>query len=294
MFLYQAQWLRAKACLIFQQRLRERSLADFSKDTANPPSCLKHEKHAATEGNSLSAIPEGKDEQDCLDEVPADDAATADERIRVALEVLLDRADAAAQGRPAVSDEGPNSTASEAEVGCNCKLQRRSSSAPSLPNLDGASCTNQVVESHGSSPMPPSKRQRLDMAPHDLRNTCTVEGQSRFQQQAARRVTGLVKQRDSSWVRSDRQPLGARQVPRAARGMLSPRLVHRSVFTDASMAANSGRAMLVSVHHPSVSVQSPQSPHHGAYHCNMLSALRSPLLVCATGASTSCGFVPTA
>merc|ERR1712241_969423 len=89
LLLSQAQLLRAKACLTFQQQLKERSLADFPEDFTSLPACLKNEQHVVPAGKSLSAISEDANElQDCFDDFPADDEAKADERIIVALEVL--------------------------------------------------------------------------------------------------------------------------------------------------------------------------------------------------------------
>jgi len=121
LLLSQAQLLRAGICLFFQQRLKESSLADFAEDIASPPACFKKNKSVASAGNSLSAIPEDANEmQDCHDECPADAEAKADERIRVALEVLLEHALGVSQGTALLANEGPNLTAAGASIISNC------------------------------------------------------------------------------------------------------------------------------------------------------------------------------
>jgi len=171
----------------------------------------------------------------CIGDYPYDETR-ANERISVALEVLLQRAVGVAQGSAAVVDAGPDAPASGASAVSKGKIQTKLSSAP---NPNGASCRNQVVARHAPSPMTPSKRQRLDMVPHICR---------------------IIKQPDTSWIRSDWQPpllhCGAEQVPPAAQGAGSRRLVRRvgsyasSTFADPrSFVKHDGtNVMLVSVY----------------------------------------------
>jgi hypothetical protein len=185
--------LRAEARLIFQQRLKEPTLADFAEDTSTPPACLKHEK-VATAGNFLSAISEeANDVQDGHDEFPADDEAKANERISVAMELLLEHG--VAQGSAAVADDRPNSSTFSGGPIATLKQNLTVHQTP-----DGVSCTNQVVARHGPSPMPPPSHREIGHGPRVLETTCTVQCQSRFHYKPVRRI---VKRCDTSWIRSD-------------------------------------------------------------------------------------------
>jgi len=217
LLLSKAKLLRTKACLIFQQRLNDDTSPKFSGRTANCPACLRDETHAATTtGNSLSVIAEDADEvQDCLDESLAKDhEAKADKRIRVALEVLLGRTVCDAQ-RSAVVDDRLN-------AGAGVVPHRNHAESSSALNLDGTSCTGQVLARFALNPTLRFKRLRRDTGPQGFRalqTTCKVQRQSRLQHVPVRRIT---KRPDVSWMgRKAPPPLSCcneEQAPPAAQG----------------------------------------------------------------------------